>query len=111
MSKAFVNEDAAAEVDLEDEVDDGPVLPAGARNLLTPQVFFGAWVTFENSRGEEKTVRIVGVDEARLEEGEISWVSPMARALMKAEEGDVVNVRTPQGLDEVEVIRISYDGP
>jgi transcription elongation factor GreB len=80
-----------------------------ARQTNRDRVFFGAWVTFENSRAEEKTVRIVGVEEARLEDGEISWVSPMARALMGKEEGDVAHVQTPQGLDEVEVIRISYE--
>ena len=80
------------------------------RQTNRDKVFFGAWVTFENGRGEEKTVRIVGVEEARLELGEISWVSPMARALMGKEEGDVAQVQTPQGGDEVEIIAISYEG-
>jgi transcription elongation factor GreB len=74
------------------------------------RVFFGARVSFENGRGEEKTVRIVGVDEARLEKGEISWVSPVARALLKAEEGDVVKVQTPTGIDELEVLEVEYPG-
>ena len=81
-----------------------------ARQTNRDKVFFGAWVTFENSRGEEKTVRIVGVEEARLENGEISWVSPMARALMGKEEGDLAPVQTPNGVDEVEVLAISYEG-
>ena len=72
------------------------------------QVFFGATVTYANEAGDEKTIRIVGVDEARLEEGEVSWVSPIARALLKAWEGDVVKVRTPKGLEEIEVVEISY---
>lgn len=72
------------------------------------QVFFGATVTFVNHRDEEKSVRIVGVDEARLDAGEVSWISPIARALMKACEGDVVKVRTPTGFEEVEVVAISY---
>ena len=72
------------------------------------QVFFGATVTYANSRDEEKTIRIVGVDEARLEMGEVSWVSPIARALLKAWEGDVVKVKTPTGWDEIEVVEISY---
>jgi transcription elongation factor GreB len=72
------------------------------------QVFFGATVTFVNHRDEEKTVRIVGVDEARLDAGEISWISPIARALMKAWEGDVVKVATPGGIEEVEVVSIAY---
>ena len=72
------------------------------------QVFFGATVTYASEAGDKKTIRIVGVDEARLEEGEVSWVSPIARALLKAWEGDVVKVRTPNGLEEIEVVEISY---
>ncbi len=63
-----------------------------------------------NQRDEEITIRIVGVDEARLELGEISWISPVARALLKAYEGDVVKVQTPNGIDELEVIKIAYLG-
>lgn len=73
------------------------------------QVFFGATVTYANSRDEERTVRIVGVDEVRHEQGEISWISPVARALLKTYEGDTVSVRTPGGLEEIEVIEIQYD--
>jgi transcription elongation factor GreB len=72
------------------------------------RVFFGAQVTYLNSRGEEKTLRIVGIDEARSDEGEISWISPIARALMKAEVGDVVEVRTPKGVEPIEVLGIAY---
>lgn len=74
------------------------------------QIFFGATVTYENHRGEEKTIRIVGVDEARIERGEVSWVSPIARALLKATEGDVVKVQTPTGPEEIEVVEIAYLG-
>jgi transcription elongation factor GreB len=74
------------------------------------QVFFGATVTYANERGEEKTITIVGVDEADLERGQVSWVSPIARALLKAREGDVVDVRTPAGLDSIEVLEIRYEG-
>jgi transcription elongation factor GreB len=74
------------------------------------QVFFGATVTYENQRGEEKTIRIVGVDEARLELGEVSWISPIARALLKAREGDVVKVMTPTGPEDIEVVEIAYLG-
>jgi transcription elongation factor GreB len=72
------------------------------------QVFFGATVTYADSRDEERTVRIVGIDEARQELGEVSWISPIARALHKAWEGDVVKVRTPSGIEEVEVVKIAY---
>lgn len=72
------------------------------------QVFFGATVTYANEDGEEKTVTIVGADEADLENGLVSWISPIARALLKAYEGDVVEVRTPSGRDRIEVVAISY---
>ncbi len=72
------------------------------------QVFFGATVTYVDSRDQERTVRIVGVDEARLDHGEISWVSPVARALHKAREGDVVTLRAPTGIEELEVLKIAY---
>ena len=72
------------------------------------QVFFGATVTYADARDRERTVRIVGVDEARSEDGEISWISPVARALMRAAEGDTVDVRTPAGIERIEVLEISY---
>ncbi|MDR3408403.1 MAG: transcription elongation factor GreB [Methylovirgula sp.] len=72
------------------------------------RVYFGATVSYVNSDGEEKTVRIVGVDEARSERNEISWISPVAKALLKAEEGDEVEVRTPKGIDRLEITKISY---
>ena len=73
------------------------------------RIYFGATVTYEDQHGDEKTVRIVGIDEARIEENKISWISPVARALMKASEGDVVNLRTPDGDVEIEVIEIRYE--
>lgn len=72
------------------------------------QVFFGATVTYADSQDRERSVRIVGVDEMRSDQGEISWISPVARALMRAHEGDVVDVRTPNGIEKVEVVEISY---
>lgn len=72
------------------------------------QVFFGATVTFVNSNDEERTVTIVGVDEADIEHNRISWISPVARALMKAREGDAVSVRTPTGPETIEVVAIRY---
>ena len=73
------------------------------------QVFFGATVTYADPNDVERTLRIVGVDEADLENGKISWVSPLARALLRAGIGDSVKVRTPAGLEAIEVIRIAYD--
>jgi len=72
------------------------------------QVFFGARVTYEDASGEERTIRIVGVDEARIEASEVSWVSPIARALMKTREGDTVELRTPHGAERIEVVKIEY---
>ncbi len=80
--------------------------PAG--QTRRDQVFFGATVTYENSRGEERTVTIVGVDEADLDKGQVSWVSPIARALHKAHEGDVVELRTPAGPESIEIVEIRY---
>jgi len=72
------------------------------------RVFFGATVTYVNARDEEVTIRIVGEDEAESLKGKISWISPVARALMKAGVGDVVTLSTPAGEDELEVLEISY---
>lgn len=72
------------------------------------QVFFGATVTYVNAQGEEHIVTIVGIDELDPLRGKISWVSPVARALTKAREGDVVTLRTPAGEDELEIISVQY---
>ena len=78
------------------------------RQTNRDQVFFGATITYADARDEERTVRIVGVDEARREHNEVSWISPVARALLKARVGDVVKMRTPAGIEEIEVVRIEY---
>jgi transcription elongation factor GreB len=75
------------------------------------QVFFGASVTYANQHGAEKTVTIVGIDEADLDRGQVSWISPIARALLKAHEGDTVELRTPTGIEQIEVVEIRYDAP
>ena len=73
------------------------------------QVFFGATVSVRNAAGETRTVSIVGVDEIDTARGYISWVSPMARALLKAREGDTVTLRTPGGQEELEVATVCYE--
>jgi len=73
------------------------------------QVFFGATVTVCNSRGEEHTYSIVGMDEADPGRGRISWISPLAKALIKAYEGDIVKLHTPGGMEELEVVEIRYE--
>lgn len=72
------------------------------------RIFFGATVAFANQKGEEKTVSIVGVDEIDTARGYISWISPMARALIKAREGDVVTLNAPGGLQELEILEVKY---
>jgi transcription elongation factor GreB len=72
------------------------------------QVFFGATVTVANQAGEEHTYSIVGLDEVDLGRGHISWISPLAKALLKAREGDAVTLRTPGGVEELEVLEIRY---
>jgi transcription elongation factor GreB len=73
------------------------------------QIFFGATVTVSNSRGEQRTVSIVGIDEIDTERGYISWVSPMARALIKAREGDTVTLSTPGGTEVLEIVAVRYE--
>ena len=75
------------------------------------QIFFGATVTYVDGAGDERTVTILGVDEVDNLKGEISWVSPVARTLLKAREGDVVELVTPQGRDDIEVLRVRYPAP
>jgi transcription elongation factor GreB len=71
-------------------------------------VYFGATVTVANENGDERTISIVGVDEIDTERGYISWISPMARALLKARDGDTVTLRTPGGVEELDVLRVRY---
>lgn len=75
------------------------------------QVFFGATVTYVNQRDEQRTVTIKGIDEVDNLHGEISWISPIARALLKARVGDEVQLMTPGGLEQIEVIEVRYPAP
>jgi transcription elongation factor GreB len=79
-----------------------------ARQQKQDQVFFGATVTYIDPRGAEKTVTIVGVDEADLDDGKVSWASPLAKAMARARVGDVVELRTPGGVEIIEVLKIDY---
>lgn len=91
-------------LDLAEVVD--PAVHHGSR-----QVFFGATVTYLNGAGQEHTVTIVGIDELDPLQGKISWVSPVARALTKSREGDVVTLTTPSGTDELEILSVEYPAP
>ena len=75
----------------------------------TDQVFFGATVKYANTRGEEQTVAIVGIDETDPAHHYVSWISPIARALIKAREGDTVHLRTPGGDEEIEILEVRYE--
>jgi transcription elongation factor GreB len=89
-------------------LDNAEVVDPGAREA-TDQVFFGATVdVMDVDSSEEQTVSIVGIDEADAAQGRISWVSPMARALLKAREGDAVTLRTPAGERHLEVLQVRY---
>jgi transcription elongation factor GreB len=75
------------------------------------QIFFGATVTYANAAGQERTVTIRGIDEADSLQGEVSWISPIARALLKAREGDEVALVTPAGVERIEVVAVRYPAP
>jgi transcription elongation factor GreB len=75
------------------------------------QVFFGATVRYANDRGEERTITILGVDEAQSANGEVSWISPVARALLKTRVGDELKLVTPRGLEAIEVLEVRYPEP
>jgi transcription elongation factor GreB len=79
-----------------------------AKRPPTDQVFFGATVTWANEKGEERTIKIVGVDEVDPARGHVSWISPIARAVLRAHEGDVVRMRTPGGEEEIEIVKVAY---
>lgn len=72
------------------------------------QIFFGATVTVAHADGREQTVVIVGVDEIDTARGYISWISPLARALIKAREGDTVILRAPGGTEEIDILEVRY---
>ena len=80
--------------------------PEQQKNL--DQVFFGATVEYMRENDVKQTVMIVGIDEADLAAGKISWLSPVARALRRARIGDVIELRTPAGADTIEVLAIGY---
>jgi len=75
------------------------------------QIFFGATVTYCNQNDETRTITIVGIDELDPLNGKISWVAPVARALTKAREGDVITFQAPHGVEELEILEVSYPAP
>ena len=75
----------------------------------TDQVFFGATVQYADAKGGEHTLRIVGIDEMDPARHYVSWISPIARALIKAREGDTVTLHTPGGVEELEILEVRYE--
>ena len=75
------------------------------------QIFFGATVLYSDDSGVERSIKILGIDEADTLQGEVSWISPVARALLKSRVGDEVNLMTPQGLQTLEVRHVEYPKP
>lgn len=73
------------------------------------RVFFGATVSVADAAGAERTVTIVGLDEVDPQRGRVSWLSPIAKALLGAREGDVVTLRAPAGVESIEVLEIRYE--
>jgi transcription elongation factor GreB len=82
-----------------------------AEQQVRDRVFFGATVTFADEEDRKRTVTIVGVDESRLDQDEVSLVSPIARALLRTRIGDSAEVRKPGGIDYVDVLEITYPTP
>ena len=74
----------------------------------TDQIFFGATVCYADETGQETTIAIVGVDEVDMEKNHVSWISPIAKALIKAREGDTVNLQTPEGVKELDILKVTY---
>lgn len=72
------------------------------------QIFFGATVTYANAKGDENTVSIVGIDEIDTAKGYVSWISPLARSLIKAREGDTVTLHAPGGAEELDILEVKY---
>ena len=75
------------------------------------QIFFGATVTYANAAGEQRTVTIKGIDEADSLHGEVSWISPIARTLLKAREGDELQLVSPGGVERIEIVAVRYPAP
>ena len=75
------------------------------------QVFFGATVAYEDQHGDTNTITILGIDEADSLNAQVSWVSPIAQALLKARVGDAVKLQTPKGWLEIEILNVTYPAP
>lgn len=82
--------------------------PVAQKEIAGERILFGCTVTVENEEGIEKTFSIVGVDEIDLAQGRISWVSPLGKALLGNSEGDLINFKSPGGVEDLEITRVEY---
>ncbi len=89
-------------------LDIAEVVDPAARQENCEQIFFGATIVLSDEEGEEQTYQIVGIDETDFARGRISWISPLARALLRAREGDQVRFQSPAGWREVEIVSVQY---
>ena len=88
---------------------DNAVVIDPSQRAETEQIFFGATVTYASASGEERTISIVGMDEVDPARGRVSWISPIAKALLRKQPGDTVRLTTPAGVEEIEVIGVRYE--
>jgi transcription elongation factor GreB len=93
---------------LRQRIEQAEVVDPLKRTAAQNKIFFGATVLYRNRKGEEKRVCIVGVDETDIASGYISFLSPLAKALLRASEGDTVPLQTPSGADELEILEVAY---
>ena len=93
---------------LQKRLDIAEVVDPAARREALDQVFFGATVRYLDGAGKEREVQIVGVDEVDPAGGKVSWIAPISRALLKAREGDRIDLRTPAGIETLELISVRY---
>jgi transcription elongation factor GreB len=88
---------------------DAAIVVDPAERAETDQIFFGATVTYTTRQGAQHTVSIVGMDEVDTRRGRVSWISPIAKALLRKQTGDRVQLSTPAGVEEIEVVDVRYD--
>ncbi|HEX2825608.1 MAG TPA: transcription elongation factor GreB [Burkholderiales bacterium] len=88
---------------------DGAVVVDPAERGETEQIYFGATVTYMTADGSEQTISIVGMDEVDPARGRVSWISPIAKALLKKTPGDRVRLSTPGGVEDIEVVDVRYE--
>ncbi len=82
-----------------------------AQHHGSEQVFFGATVTYADAQDVQRTITILGIDEAQSAQGQVSWIAPIARALMKSRQGDEVKMLTPTGVQILTILAVKYPAP